>query len=265
MKKKIFLLIIGIILALSFIFPANATEQQYKDDIGFEYVYTEAYDLQNTNGDERLYLKKLADLERSSKSAIHYDNQIKSDYMCDWQYDKVLDRWVCGKDYMKAYSFTHPTPIQACPFGYELNYGRTGCVKIPVPANAHYNSRGNGWECNPGFHVSYTGTSCLSDKYVYTSCTGTTCTGCTTTTTKSTFQNSSDDHYINQPQSITVFPITYADNTPYPVKYVNPDGYLYDNVETPTVLAKTGPSTLWLLVFGFLGFIILGMSQVFIK
>jgi hypothetical protein len=281
MRKLSLSAIIGLLLLMGFAGTANATEQYYKDSIGFDYVYTEAYDLQNTNGNERLYLKNLADIERASEPTIHYDNQVKAHYMCDWQYNKVLDRWVCEKDYMKAYEYTHPAPTQACSFGYKLNYGKTGCVKIAVPANAHYNSYGNGWECNPGFHTSYTGTSCLSDKYVYTSCSG-----AGSATSNSACKNPCNlKHDISQnpnpptaktlsqklfpyqtsqiyyPQAITVTPITY---TGHPVKYVDINAYADDGVEIPTVLAKTGPGTLWLLIFGLLGFIILGASRIFI-
>jgi hypothetical protein len=186
---------------------------------------------------------------------------------------------------MKAYEYTHPAPTQACSFGYKLNYGKTGCVKIAVPANAHYNSYGNGWECNPGFHTSYTGTSCLSDKYVYTSCSGASSVKCDSAcesprdfkhdinhnpnppTAKTLSQKlfpyqTSGAQVIYYPQAITVYTTT---NTNYPVKYVDINAYADNDTGTPTILAKTGPSTLWLFVFGFLGFIIVKASQIFIE
>ena len=268
MRKYILPTIIGLFLSISFISPAKATEQQYKEQSGFDYKYIEAYDLENTNGDQRLYLKKLADLERSGKAAVHYDNTVKSHYMCDWDYNKVLDRWVCGKNYMKAYKFTHAEPIQACPFGYKLNYGRTGCLQIRVPANAHLNFRGNGWECNPGFHVSLAGTSCLSDKYVYTQCENCTYIKTTATapcnkpkptckTTSKSCQSAFSTAYpIYKPQTITVQPITTT-----VVKYVQADTQKIQYVN----LAKTGPATFWFLVFGFMGIIMLRMGRKFIE
>ena len=275
MRKFLPLVIIGLFLSLSFIHPANATEEYYKDSIGFDYKYVEAYDLQNTNGNERLYLKNLADLERSSKATIHYDETVKAHYMCDWEYNKVLDRWVCEKNYMKAYQFTHAEPIQACPFGYKLNYGKTGCVKIAVPANAHLNSWGNGWECNPGFHVSYTGTSCLSDRYVYTQCEN--CAYVTTTakapcavepkpTCKTPSQSCqsafSTAYAIYEPQTITVHPINYTNTV---VKYINADAQVQEQEIQYINLAQTGPKTFWLLIFGLLGVIILRSSRTFIE
>ena len=198
-------IIIGLILSISFASNAKASENLYKKNTGFNYLYTEAYDLKNTNGNERLYNKKLADIERASADTIHYDSQVRSHYMCDWQYNKVLGRWVCGKDYMKAYSYTHPQPIQACSFGYELNYGRTGCVRIRMPENAHYNSLGTGWECNPGFHTSHNGTTCLSDKYVYTQCPGGD-SSCKSTTYNQPCTTGYRQLFVNKPvyESVTV-------------------------------------------------------------
>ena len=127
---------------------------------------------QATNGNERLRLKKMADIERASAPTVHFDATVKSNYMCDWAYDKVLGRYVCEKNYLKAYQYTHPTPIPVCPFGYKLNYGKTHCVEIGVPTNAHYNSAGTGWECNPGYHLNYTHSGCLCPEYVYQQCPG---------------------------------------------------------------------------------------------
>jgi hypothetical protein len=263
MRKFLLPTIIGLFLSISFISPAKATEQYYKDSSGFDYKYIEAYDLQNTNGDEGLYLKKLADLERASKATVHYDNTVKSHYMCDWDYNKVLGRWVCGKNYMKAYKFTHAEPIQACPFGYKLNYGRTGCLQIRVPTNAHLNFRGNGWECNPGFHVSLAGTSCLSDRYIYTQCEN--CAYVSTTAkapcntppkptckTTSPYQKSCQSAFstaypIYQPQTITVKPIAYTNTV---VKYVNADT---QKQEIQYVnLAQTGLNITWVLLISIL-------------
>jgi hypothetical protein len=282
MRKLFLSAIAGLILSLGFISSAYATEEKYKESIGFDYKYTEAYDLAKTNGNERLYLKTLADVERAGKPTIHYDDRAKAHYMCDWEYNKVLDRWVCGKNYMKAYDYTNSAPIQACPFGYKLDYGQTGCVKIGVPLNAHYNSYGNGWECNPGFHTNYTGTGCLSDKYVYTSCANANPsannTACKAPCGSRLIENhnpnppvaktlsqklfpyqTSATQAIYYPQSVTVYTISH------PVKYVNINADTDDDIKTPAVLAKTGPGILWLLVFGLLGSAIFGTVKLSIR
>jgi len=269
MRKFPIVVFIGIILSLSFISSAKATESNYKEESGFDYKYIEAYDLQNTNGNDRLYKETLANLERSSQPTIHYDTTVSSHYMCDWQYEKVLGRWVCGKDYMKAYDYTHPQPIQACSFGYKLNYGRTGCVKINVPTNAHLNSLGNGWECNPGFHTSYTGSSCLSDKqYVYTQCpggSGSCDSGCQTSVNKSSGGYVSSTVKYQQPiihaETIIITPITYVINGSgsSASDIVIIDNGNQNNLHPPTnvPLAKTGPGD---LPFAFLiGFISLSI------
>jgi hypothetical protein len=125
-----------------------------------------------TDGNQRLELKARADIERASAPTVHTDTTVNSDYMCDWSFDKVLGRWVCEKDYMRAYQYTHPRPIPVCPFGWKLNYGGSDCVRILYPQYAHLNSRGDGWECNAGYHVNLTGTVCLSSRYVYQQCPG---------------------------------------------------------------------------------------------
>lgn len=259
MRKLPIAIFIGIILSLSFVAPAKATETLYKKETGFDYKYIEAYDLQNTNGNDRLYKETLANLERSSQPTIHYDTTVSSHYMCDWQYEKVLGRWVCGKDYMKAYEYTHPQPIQACSFGYKLNYGRTGCVKINVPTNAHLNSLGNGWECNPGFHTSYTGSSCLSDKqYVYTQCpggSGSCDSGCQTSSSGRVYAYSTTSKYqqpIIHAETIIITPVTYVINGSgsSSTEIVVSDN---DNLNPPTnvPLAKTGSDLYITFLIGF--------------
>jgi len=127
---------------------------------------------QATNGNERLRLKKMADIERASAPTVHFDATVKTNYMCDWAYDKVLGRYVCEKNYLKAYQYTHPKPIPVCPFGYKLDYGGSNCIRILYPQNAHLNSQGNGWECNPGFHLNMTQSVCLGPEHVYRQCPG---------------------------------------------------------------------------------------------
>jgi hypothetical protein len=279
--RKIFLsAIIGLILSLNFVSSAKATEQKYKEETGFDYKYIEAYDLRNTNGNDRLYKETLANIERSSQPTIHYDTTVSSHYMCDWKYDKVLGRWVCGKDYMKAYEYTHPQPIQACSFGYKLNYGRTGCVKINVPTNAHLNSLGNGWECNPGFHTSYTGSSCLSDKsYVYTQCpggSGSCDSGCQTSVNKSSSgyvyaYGSSTTKYqqpILQAETIIVTPVVYIINGSGSATDIIIEGNNgQNNLNPPTnvPLAKTGSDLYIAFLIGFISLSIVVVIRKFAK
>jgi len=139
---------------------------------GYKVTRNDPVTFNSANGNRRLELKNRAEIERASAPTVHKDTTVNADYMCNWAYDKVLGRWVCEKDYMKAYQYTHPKPVPVCPFGYKLNYGGSDCVRILTPQYAHLNSRGDGWECNPGYHVNLTGSVCLSSKYVYQQCPG---------------------------------------------------------------------------------------------
>ena len=196
---------------------------------GYAYTRTDPAVFQATDGNERLRLKKLADIERASKAAIHTDSKVKADYMCDWSYDKVLGRYVCEKNYQKAFDYTHPNPIPVCPFGYVLDYGRTNCVKIRVPISAHLNARGDGWECNPGYHANATGTICLGPQHVSQQCPGGSfsCSGC---------QGSS----CAQPCFVRPIVLAALPVAPKPLP-------------TPIDLPSTGPSIGLLLVLSALG------------
>ena len=282
MIKKFLLIFIGLFLSIGFIFPAKAYVEEYKETIGFDDHYIEAYDLERSEGNDRLRAKMVADIERASKPTVHYDEKVKSQYMCDWQYDKVLGRWVCGKDYQKAYYHTNPQPIPVCSYGYKLNYTKTACVKISVPENAILNARGDGWQCLPGFHVNNSGTACLSNKeYVYTQCPGGTPTcdsSCTGSCAVSYTLASSTSHAVTQPQNVSVIPVGYTVTT---VNYIysnaHADGnetdthyaYVYpqngDQTDTQINLAQTGPSTIWILVLGLLGVITVGVGAITIK
>ena len=166
--------IIGLALFISgigfAILPIGSARADWNDpavQYGYPVTRTDPAVFQATDGNERLRLKKLADIERASAPAVHRDTAVNADYMCDWAYDKVLGRWVCERNYMKAYVYTHPRPIPVCPFGYKLDYGGSACVRILYPQNAHLNARGDGWECNPGYHTNLTGTVCLGPEHVY--------------------------------------------------------------------------------------------------
>jgi len=170
--KKIFWLIAGITISLSSIFvsSAQANEDAYKKATGFENKYVEAYEFEHTNGNERLTLKELADIERASKRTVHYDYKAKEHYICTWEYNKILDRWVCGKNYEQAIELIKSQPVTKCAYGYILNSQKTGCVKAHVPDNAHMNNEGTGWKCDQGYYLNSTATGCTkiqSTTYVY--------------------------------------------------------------------------------------------------
>ena len=165
---------LGLGVILSPFHSANADWSDPAVQYGTKITQSDPSTFYTTNGNQRLELKTRADIERASAPTIHKDTtvNVNANYMCNWAYDKVLGRYVCEKDYMKAYQYTHPRPVPVCPFGYKLNYGGSDCVRILYPQNAHINARGDGWECNPGFHTNLTGSICLKPEYVYQQCPG---------------------------------------------------------------------------------------------
>ena len=167
MRKTLLSVFIGCILLLSFAQNAKATEAKYKESIGFENKYVEAYEFEHTNGNERLRLKELADIERASATTVHYDYKAKEHYTCSWKYNEVLGRWVCGKDYEKAIGLIKSEPVTECPYGYVQNMQKNGCVKKHVPDNAHMNNEGTGWQCDPGYHLNSSATGCVKDQSTY--------------------------------------------------------------------------------------------------
>ncbi len=171
-KKLVWLVLFALGIGLTLV-PLRSAGADWNDP-AVQYGYATTRDdpppFEAVDGNKRLHLKKLAEIEKASAATIHYDATVKSNYMCDWVYDKVLGRDVCEKNYLKAYQYTHPKPIPVCPFGYKLNYGGSGCVPIRYPQNAHLNARGDGWECNPGYHLNLTGSVCLGPEHVSRPC-----------------------------------------------------------------------------------------------
>lgn len=243
MKKLLWLLTIGLILFISFTSSAHASIEHYKKYTNFSDNFVEAYEFKNTDGDERLMLKKLADIERASSTTVHYDEKKREHYVCTWMYNEVLGRWVCGKDYEQAREAIKSVPTPVCEIGYQLNNNKTGCVKVNVPANAHLNESGNGWQCNTGYHLNSVTKQCVKNQDVYVQPKAPACVYCTT--------------IINEPQPIYVTAIRYV--------YVN-DAMADEEMDFKYVnLAKTGPSVMWLLFFGFFGILIIRASGIFIK
>ncbi len=158
MKKIIFILIGLITIASIALVPmayadinADYTYYPYANQ-QFSPTHPDYYD-----GNLRLQLKKKADIERATKSNMHYDQYSGDYYTCNWQYNDNLGTWVCNK----KYAGSSVQKIQICPFGSVFNYTKRACELVKIPAYAHLNSRGDGWQCNAGYNVNYLKTGCV--------------------------------------------------------------------------------------------------------
>ena len=152
-----------------------------------------------------------------------------------------------------------------------------------MPTNAHLNSLGSGWECNPGFHVNNTGSICLSDKTnVYTQCPGNSFScdgGCQNGGSKSTAQTSAGYVYaygssaskyqpILQAQTIIVTPVVYIVNGSGPATGIIIDGGKpQNNLNPPTdvPLAKTGSDLYFAFLIGGISLSIVVIIRKFAK
>jgi hypothetical protein len=230
MKKLLWLIPIGLILFISFASSAQASVEHYKKYTDFRDNYVEAYELKNTDGNERLMLKELADIERASAKTVHYDERKREHFVCTWLYNEVLGRWVCGKDYGEAQEVVQSAPTPTCDVGYKLNENKTGCVKVDLPTNAHLNNLGNGWQCNSGYHLNSITNQCIKNQDIYVQPTTTTkCSSCAT--------------IMNEPQPIYVTAI----------RYVYDDAYADDEIDLKYVdLADTGVHLNWIILISFL-------------
>ena len=226
------LLSVGLIVFISFASSAQASVEHYKKYTDFRDNYVEAYELKNTDGNERLMLKKLADIERASATTVHYDERKREHFVCTWIYNEVLGRWVCGKDYGEAQEVIQSAPAPTCDVGYKLNENKTGCVKVDLPVNAHLNKQGSGWQCNSDYHLNPVTNVCVKnqDVYVQQPTTSAKCPSCTTA--------------IYNPQPVNITAIRYV--------YVN-DAYADDEIDLEYVdLADTGPHLNWIILISFL-------------
>ncbi len=162
MKKLLAIIVFSLMGVFSFLL-APAVHAHYRDfpnhNAQFHPQHPDYYD-----GNQRLKLKKRADIERASASNLHYDEYARDYYRCDWTYNKNLGTWVCNKSYSQ--SAHHPADV--CPFGYTRHPIQNHCVRVRVPANAHLNSQGNGWQCNSGYHLNSAGTGCDRNRAVHT-------------------------------------------------------------------------------------------------
>jgi len=159
--KKFILIIIGAALLI----PSLTFAYSYYD-YGTN-QYANQYEQQYSNGNERLRLKTLADIERATQPTVEYDSYSDNYYICDWQYNQYLNTWMCKKDFNKAQPYLLPfREDRVCPYGYELDYTQQYCSEIVVPQSAHLNSSGDGWQCGTGYHLNYAKDGCDADMYI---------------------------------------------------------------------------------------------------
>ena len=260
MRKTFLSVFIGCILLLSFAQNAKATEAKYKESIGFENKYVEAYEFDHTNGNERLRLKKLADIERASATTVHYDYKAKEHYTCSWKYNEVLGRWVCGKDYEKAIRLIKSESTLQCPYGYGLDAQGKRCIKKHVPDNAHMNNEGTGWQCDPGYYLNSTATGCTkvqnqNNTYVYTnSNTSKPCTG----KCGNIVINNASTVNIYQAETINIMQLGYATGQ-------NGGNVIIEdstgNLIPPKELPPTGAGILWTIISSIGGVCIWGVKK----
>lgn len=154
MKKILAIIMFSLIGATSFLMApvTNATYDNFPPgNEQFHPRHPDYYD-----GNLRSKLKKRADIERASKSNLHYDEYARDYYRCDWIYNKNLGTWVCDK----SYGSSSARPVAVCPFGYTKHPIQQTCVAIRTPANAHLNSQGTGWQCDAGYRLNYPRTGC---------------------------------------------------------------------------------------------------------
>ena len=217
MRKISLLIIICLAVAIGLsVTPANAFYDNYPtENIQFHPQNKDYYD-----GNLRLKLKNRADIERASLPNVHYSKYDGDYYTCSWKYNTNLGTWVCNKN-LASYS---AESVDICPFGSILNPNKK-CSPVNVPANAHLNSRGDGWDCDSGFR--YVGSGCIG--------------GVTSTS------NTKYIAVISQPQQIQVEKYVYyydedSDQEPVQVKT-----YTYKH------LAATGAGVGVTLISGLIG------------
>ena len=161
MKKILAIIMFCLLGATSFLMVpvTNATYDNFPaGNEQFHPRHPDYYD-----GNQRLKLKERADIERASKSNLHYDEYARDYYRCNWIYNKNLGTWVCDKGYGAS-----AQSVTVCPFGYTKHPIQQTCVAIRMPANAHLNRQGTGWECDAGYRLNYPRTGCDRNIVQYT-------------------------------------------------------------------------------------------------
>lgn len=123
-------------------------------------IFHPTHPLYYQNDNLRLQLKKRADIERASESAIHFDEEAHAYYRCDWNYNKALGTWTCNKSFLGGQQ--EADSVTACPYGYRPNPWNTGCNKVDIPLNGQLNRQGNGWDCIDGYRMNAAQTGCIS-------------------------------------------------------------------------------------------------------
>jgi len=167
MKKFIYPPLLSIFVAVSWLLTPSSLAYDHYYPTHIDQLHPQHPDYYN--GNQRLKLKKRADIERASSSNLHYDQYARDYYRCDWNYNKNLGTWVCDKDYGR---FTppaenHAQPTIACPYGTTFHSSRHECIPVLLPANAHLNPQGDQWQCNAGYIINSARTGCDRKEVYY--------------------------------------------------------------------------------------------------
>ena len=152
MNKSLSIIVLGIVAVSTFLLAPMA--HAFYDNFPTENIQFHPQNPDYYDGNLRLKLKSRADIERASAPNVHYSKTDGDYYTCSWKYNTNLGTWVCDKNLAASAAKS----VDICPFGYILNPNKK-CSAVNVPANAHLNSRGDGWECDSGFR--YVGSGCI--------------------------------------------------------------------------------------------------------
>lgn len=171
--KKLISFISGLIAMLALALTPTIPTASADTYINQDYTYYPDYNQQfhpshpdYYDGNLRVKLKNKADIERATKSNLHYDKSSGDYYTCNWKYNDNLGTWVCNKS--KAGSSVKK--VQACPFGYKISSSAKYCERVRVPSYARLNSTGDGFVCNAGYQLNYLKNGCVKytkTNYVY--------------------------------------------------------------------------------------------------
>ena len=222
MRKLYLFIIVSLAIALGIsASPAKAFYDNYpQENAQFHPQNPDYYD-----GNKRLELKKRADIERASAPNVHYDKYEGDYYTCSWKRNPNLGTWVCDKSYSKT-----AEEINVCPYGSILSPSGT-CSKINIPANAHLNAAGNGWECYAGY--KYVGSGCVLNQ-----------------PSASVYKNTVAVNSVSSVNkgSYTAYVYYYGDDNS-----ANPTKITQVGINRPVSLPSTGSGIEWMLISGAVG------------